>query len=177
MFKILSVIANENYGVYRMDIEKTGNCFIATPTEEMGGADAWVYAKSQNNDSLINPLLGFDFNAMTEDDDYGLDIALINEMNQLSEETWTKIMDCATMDDLDYMLENDTDGLAKSFTSSAGNVKLNKATNPAYDPSMPQGTDVPAENQVADTSGSSPYTIYQNWLNQYGYAYVPVAAN
>ncbi|MBE6557787.1 MAG: hypothetical protein E7661_02075 [Ruminococcaceae bacterium] len=174
---LTSAAAAEKYGVYSMDIEKTGNCFIATPTMEMGGADAWVYAKRQNNDSLINPLLGFDFNTMTEDDDYGLDTALINEMNKLSEETWNKIMDCASMDDLKYLLENTTDGLAKSLAASAGNVKLNKATNPAYDPSMPQGADVPAEEQVADTSGSSPYTIYQNWLNQYGYAYSPVPTN
>ncbi len=176
VINLLPGSSEEQFGTYRMDIEKTGNCFIATPTKEMGGADAWVYAKMQNNDSLINPLLGFDFNTMTADDDYGLDVALIDQINELSDAAWVLISTCGSMDDLEYLLENDTNGFKKLFASSAGNVKLNKATNPNYDPSMPLGADGPAE-QVADTSGSSPYTVYQKWLNQYGYAYVPTASN
>ncbi len=172
--KLLPGTSEDQFGTYRMSIEKTGNCFIATPTAEMGGPDAWVYAKMQNNDSLINPLLGFDFNTMVADDDYGLDVALINHINALSADAWKQINACASMDDLDYLLNNDTNGLKKVLASSAGDVKLNKATNSSYDPSMPQGPDGPAE-QVADTSGSSPYTIYQRWLTQYGYAYVPTA--
>ncbi len=167
--KLLPGTSEDEYGTYRMDIEKTGNCFIATPTKEMGGADAWVYAKMQNNDSLINPLLGFDFNQMTADDDVGLDIILISQIQEQNKKTWDSIRQCTNLDDLEYLLENDTNGLKKIFAASAGDVKLNKATNPAYDPSMPMGADGP-EEQVADTSGSSPYTIYQNWLNQYGYA-------
>ena len=80
------------------------------------------------------------------------------------------------MDDLDYLINNDTNGLKKALAASAGDVKLNKATNSNYDPSMPQGPEGPAE-QVADNSGSSPYTIYQRWLTQYGYAYTPAATN
>ncbi len=174
--KLLEGTSEEKYGTYRMDIEKTGNCFIATPTAEMGGPDAWVYAKAQNNDSLINPLLGFDFNLMTADADYGLDVALIDHINELSDDIWNQIMACASLDDLNYLMENETNGLKKMLASSAGDVKLNKATNSNYDPSMPQGPDGPAE-QVADTSGSSPYTVYQSWLNQYGYAYVPSSTN
>ena len=174
--KLLPGSSEDQYGTYRMAIEKTGNCFIATPTAEMGGPDAWVYAKMQNNDSLINPLLGFDFNLMVADDDYGLDVALINHINTLSDDIWKQINACASMDDLDYLINNDTNGLKKALAASAGDVKLNKATNSNYDPSMPQGPDGPAE-QVADTSGSSPYTIYQRWLTQYGYAYVPATAN
>ncbi|MBQ9779433.1 MAG: hypothetical protein IJW00_00650 [Clostridia bacterium] len=174
--KLLPGSPENKYGTYRMDIEKTGNCFIATPTAEMGGPDAWVYAKMQNNDSLINPLLGFDFNTMTADADYGLDVALIDHIKQLSEDTWAQILQCQSLDDLQYLMENDTNGFKKIYAASAGDVKLNKATNPAYDPSMPQGADGPSE-QVADTSGSSPYTVYQSWLTQYGYAYVPAADN
>ncbi len=174
--KLLPGTGEDQHGTYRMAIEKTGNCFIATPTAEMGGPDAWVYAKMQNNDSLINPLLGFDFNTMTADADYGLDVALINHINQLSDDIWKQINACASLDDLEYLMDNDTNGLKKTLAASAGDVKLNKATNANYDPSMPQGPDGP-EEQVADTSGSSPYTIYQSWLTQYGYAYVPTATN
>ena len=73
-------------------------------------------------------------------------------------------------------LMNDTqDGFVRLYASGAGDAKLNKATNSAYDPEMPQGPDVP--DQVADKSGSSPYTVYQSWLTTYGYAYVPTTNN
>ncbi len=168
--------SEEKYGTYRMQIEKTGNCFIATPTKEMGGADAWVYAKMQNNDSLINPLLGFDFNTMTEDADYGLDIALIDYINTESRNAWNQISTCTTLDDLDYLLNNSTNGFKKIYSPTDvmnnGNNKMYKATKSDYDPSAPLGPDG-GDDQKPDTSGSSPYTVYQSWLNQYGYAYVP----
>ena len=169
---------NEEYGVYRMDIAKTGNCFIATPTEAMGGPDAWVYAKLQNNDSLINPLLGLDFNTMVADEDYGLDVVLISHINELSRQAWAQIQECKDLEDLNYIIDNSEDNpkcLKVIFAKSAGDVKLNKATNPAYDPSQPEGPDV--TSSWVDQDGSSPYTIYQNWLNQYGDAYVPATGN
>lgn len=164
----------EHYGTYRMDIEKTGNCFIATP-DETRGADAWTYAKVQNNDSLINPLLGFDFNTATADSDYSLDVALIDHIKELNEEALALIEECTTKDELMDLMSDTTDGFIRMYSSSAGDVKLNKATNPAYDPELPLGPDVP--DQTADRSGSSPYTVYQEWLNAYGYAYTPSAGN
>ena len=160
---------NEEYGVYSMDVEKTGNCFIVTPTAEMGGANAWDYAKVQNNDSLINPLLGFDFNTMLEDSEYGLDVELITHINELSDETWVKIMECETAEDLKELIENTTNGLMKIFSASSGDAKLTKAVNGAYDPNAPLGADYEGE-QTPDPSGHSPYAIYMSWLNQYGYA-------
>ena len=160
---------NEEYGVYSMDVEKTGNCFIVTPTAEMGGANAWDYAKVQNNDSLINPLLGFDFNTMLEDSEYGLDVELITHINELSDETWVKIMESESLADLKELMENTTNGLMKIFAASSGDAKLTKATNGSYDPNMPLGADYEGE-QTPDVSGHSPYAIYMTWLNQYGYA-------
>ena len=166
----VKLLSNEKFGIYRMDLEKTGNCFIATPTEELG-ADAWTYAKMQNNDSLINPLLGFDFNAMTADSDYALDVALIDEIKRLNAEALAMIDECGNKDDLMSLMSDTTDGLIRKHSASAGNVKLNKATNPTYDPEMPLGPDV--ADQTPDTSGSSPYAVYQNWLTTYGYLYTP----
>ncbi len=166
----VKLLSNEKFGIYRMDLEKTGNCFIATPTEELG-ADAWTYAKMQNNDSLINPLLGFDFNAMTADSDYALDVALIDEIKRLNAEALAMINECGNKDDLMSLMSDTTDGLIRKHSASAGNVKLNKATNPTYDPEMPLGPDV--ADQTPDTSGSSPYAVYQNWLTTYGYLYTP----
>ena len=166
----VKLLSNEKFGIYRMDLEKTGNCFIATPTEELG-ADAWTYAKMQNNDSLINPLLGFDFNAMTADSDYALDVALIDEIKRLNAETLAMINECGDKADLMSLMSDTTDGLIRKHSASAGNVKLNKATNPTYDPEAPLGPDV--ADQTPDTSGSSPYAVYQTWLTTYGYLYTP----
>ena len=162
------LLSNEKYGIYRMDIEKTGNCFIATPPESMG-VDAWLYAKSQNNDSLVNPLMGFDFNAMTADSDYSLDVALIDHIAELNAEALDLISECSDKSSLMDLMSDTTDGLHYMFSASAGDTKLNKATNPEYDPEMPLGENVAADEQTTDTSGSSPYTVYQTWLSTYGY--------
>ena len=45
---------------YNMDISKTGNEFIAYVPEGMN-VDVWEYAKQQNRESQVNPLLGFAF--------------------------------------------------------------------------------------------------------------------
>ena len=166
----VKLLNNEKFGIYRMDLEKTGNCFIATPTEELG-ADAWTYAKMQNNDSLINPLLGFDFNLMTADSDYSLDVALIDEIKRLNAETLALINECTNKEDLMSLMSDSTDGLIRKHSGSAGNVKLNKATNATYDPEQPLGPEV--ADQTPDTSGSSPYAVYQTWLTTYGYLYTP----
>ena len=166
----VKLLNNEKFGIYRMDLEKTGNCFIATPTEELG-ADAWTYAKMQNNDSLINPLLGFDFNLMTADSDYSLDVALIDEIKRLNAETLVLINECTNKEDLMSLMSDTTDGLIRKHSASAGNAKLNKATNPTYDPEAPLGPEV--ADQTPDVSGSSPYAVYQTWLTTYGYLYTP----
>ena len=162
------VLSNEEYGIYRMDIEKTGNCFIATPPESMG-VDAWTYAKSQNNDSLVNPLLGFDFNAMTADSDYSLDVALIKHIQELNAEALEMISECTDKNDLMDLISDTDDGLAYLYSNRSNDAKLNKAVNPEYDPEAPLGPDV--ENQTPDKSGSSPYTVYYSWLNDYGYLF------
>lgn len=45
---------------YKMDIYATGNTFIAHPNKDMD-ANVWESGKVQNRNSLVNPLLGFDF--------------------------------------------------------------------------------------------------------------------
>ena len=163
------LLSNKQYGTYRMDLEKTGNCFIATPPESLG-ADAWTYAKIQNNDSLINPLLGFDFNTATADSDYSLDVTLIDYIDSLNKEALALIDECTNKADLLALLSDQQDGFVRKYAASA-NAQLLKATNPSYDPEAPAGPDVP--DQEPDLNGSSPYTIYQTWLTTYGYAYVP----
>ena len=161
-------LLNTEGDIYRMDIAKTGNCFIATPPESMG-ADAWTYAKSQNNDSLVNPLLGFDFNTATADSDYSLDVALIDHIAKLNADALDMISECTDKAALLDLLNDSEAGFDYLFSSRAEDVKLDKATNPEYDPENPGGEG--AENQTPDKSGSSPYTVYMNWLSTYGYLY------
>ena len=54
---------------YMMSIERTGNCFIAYPDPKMGAKLTiayWENAAKQNNDALISPLLGFNFDTEIE---------------------------------------------------------------------------------------------------------------
>ncbi len=155
--------------IYRMDIEKTGNCFIATP-DEARGVGAWETAKLQNNDSLINPLLGFDFNTATADSDYSLDVALIDRIKEMNAEALLLIDECTNKSELMELMSNTDDGLVRKYSSSA-DEKLKKALSSTYDPEAPLGPGVP--DQMPDKSGSSPFTVYKTWLTTYGYAYVP----
>ena len=164
------LLSNEG-NIYRMDITKTGNCFIATPPESMG-ADAWTYAKSQNNDSLINPLLGFDFNSATADSDFSLDVTLIDHIAQLNAEALDMISECTDKESLLDLLSDTDDGFAYLYSALAEDEKLNKATNPEYDPESPPNPDPSSEETMpADKSGSSPYTVYYSWLTTYGYLF------
>ena len=153
-------------GVYRMDIEKTGNCFIAKPTVDME-ADVWEYAKLQNNDALINPLLGFNFNTMIAESDYNLDIELIDHIKALNADAEEQVAQCGSKAELITLMTDRQTGFVKLFAAS-GDAKIKKAVSSDYNPDEPLGPDVP--NQEPDKSGHSPYAIYQTWLNNYGYA-------
>lgn len=150
-------------GVYRMDIEKTGNCFVAAP-QEADGPDVWENAKKQNEVALINPLLGFDFNTEMADREDTLDVLLIRELQRLSQEAQEGIDDCATLDDLKDLLTD----YKKDYSSSAGNSSLTKALRSDYDPSQPLGPDG-GDEQKADLNGQCPYTIYYEWMTNNGY--------
>ncbi len=150
---------------YRMDYRKTGNCFILTPHEDQG-VDAWTYAKIQNNDSLINPLLGFDFNTAMADSDLSLDIQLIDHIRELNNQALAMIDECTNKEELLALLSDEEEGFPALYTSKAKDKVLNKATNPTYNPEEPNGPD---SDTPADPNGSSPYAVYYTWLTTYGY--------
>ncbi len=160
------------YGFYRMDIERTGNCFIATP-EESQGPDAWTYAKVQNNDSLTNPLLGFDFNTATADSDYSLDVQLLDFIKQCNADAREAIAGCDSKEDLLIQMTDTDNGFMNVFSEAGakkkyGIDKMAKALNEKYDPSSPAGENAEVE-LPPDTSGSSPYTVYYEWLTESKY--------
>ena len=153
--------------LYEMDIEKTGNCFIAHP-EEGYPADYWENSKKQNNDALINPLLGFDFNRELAEYDSKLDNQLLSNMVELSRQTLLKVDDCVTYEELCELIAELGDGYAKDPQmyiegyKDPITVRLSKLTNKAYDTAT-------GNSGEADPSGESPYTVYYNWMTTYGF--------
>ena len=155
--------------LYMMDIEKTGNCFIAYPEEGLA-PDYWEDAKAQNNDAVINPLMGFDFNEILAEYGSVLDNEQLNRCAKLSENTWALIEGTTDMSVLKTRLSADGE-LAKTFKQDnveldTGKevliVRLDKLTNKNYNPSTGLGGEM-------DSGGESPYTIYYSWLTDLGY--------
>ncbi len=158
--------------LYEMKIERTGNCFIAHP-EEGYPADYWENAKKQNNDSLINPLLGFDFNRELAEYNAELDEQLLKNVNELARQTLAEIADCATYEELYKLVADETTGYAQTLkgdvqiylegVTDAVTVRLSsKLTKTDYD----TGTGLGGE---PDKNGESPNTIYYNWMTTYGF--------
>ena len=169
---------------YKMSIEKTGNVFMAHPGPGLR-ADAWEGAREQNNESLIDPLLGFNFNTMLDGDENGLDIdphysgvkpkddeeytpmGLLDKMAIKSAEIQARIDACTNVNELDDLFAVLKEELKDSLPA---NKWIKKANNPAYDPDAALETleDEDASNDDL-SKGHSPYTIYVNWLTEYGY--------
>lgn len=150
---------------YMMDIRRTGNCFIAHPEEGLP-ADYWEDAKAQNNDALINPLLGFDFNARLAEYGQRLDNSLLDLVNQLTEEKVAELDACGTYDELEGLVNGTLAETMKdnpTLVATKVPVNLAKITNKAYNTSTGNGGEI-------DEGGESPYTIYYNWLTAFGYA-------
>lgn len=177
--------------LYQMDIRKTGNCFIAYP-EQGNPADYWEDAKAQNNQALIDPLLGFDFNTALDptsgaklDSRYLIDngftpkkdkngnivyekgevvmVPIETDFEKLNAIVLAGIENCGE----DYeQLENYVNNVL------AENLEGNNAqigTSPAMD--LDKITDkfydpnVEDENGNVDEYGESPYAVYYKWVS------------
>lgn len=170
---------------YQMSIEKTGNVFMAHPGPGLR-ADAWEGAREQNNESLIDPLLGFDFNTMLDGDENGIDCdglygiteedkleedyvpkGIIDMMTVKSAEIQARIDACTNINELEDLFEALKNELKDSLPS---NKWIKKANNPAYSPDDAAASLEDEDDSNNDYSkGNSPYTIYVNWLTEYGY--------
>ena len=156
--------------LYTMDIEKTGNCFIAHPEEGLP-ADYWENSKKQNNDALVNPLLGFDFNAIFAEYDTDLDYNLWSYLMQYTAQISKEIEGCEDIDELTNLVANEQTGLCVTLASDPkitveykGQIytdfvlQLSKLTNKTFDAS--------ADERYV---GESPYAVYYTWMSSYGY--------
>ena len=169
---------------YQMTLEKTGNVFMAHPGEGKR-ADAWEGAREQNNESLIDPLLGFDFNTILDGDENGLDcngvypsaklpgeegytpVGMLDKMAAKSADIQARLDACTNLNDLEDLITALKDELKESVKDNAW---IKKANNPAYDAEAEKDGGTPDDTSDDDyTYGNSPYTIYVNWLTEYGY--------
>ena len=159
---------------YIMDINKTGNCFLAYP-EEGQPIDYWENVKIQNNDSLVDPLLGFDFNerlanlTLEETNPDTLDNSLINNVNNLSAEIWARIEACQTYEELEVLFYGTPGQTSECIVTLYGaDVERPKYGSVTVD--LPKYTDHSWESEDGSTaSGHSPYTIYKAWCDELGY--------
>ncbi len=146
--------------LYVMDIKKTGNCFIAHP-EEGKSPDFWEDAKAQNNDALIDPLLGFDFNERLAEYNASLDNGLLQKLDEYTAEILGKIEMCTTYAELEVYV-NGTLAEIMSYDTTPNGVRLDKLTNKNYSTANGNSGD-------PDMSGESPYAVYYSWLTAFGY--------
>jgi hypothetical protein len=156
---------------YMMDIVKTGNCYIAYPEEGLP-RDYWEDAKVQSNETLIDPLLGFDINGRLAEYGYRLDKEQLDWVAQWGQKKLADIENCDNYDDLCAMVENlggamNSDMIEVLIINAKDEeqeaiINMGKLTNKAYD------TATGADGEE-DPNGESPYTIYYNWLVEFGY--------
>lgn len=154
---------------YMMDMNVTGNCFIAYP-EEGKPADYWENVKNQNSEALIDPLLGFDLtelvNAYTTDPEKpaALDNTMIKDIAAMSESIWAELEACKTYAEFARLVNGPT-GSSKvkpiverlafkgESTIQFGNkaIALYKYCSGTYKPDSEAGGEY------------YPFTIYNEW--------------
>ncbi len=157
-----TVTVRRNCGYY-MDVTKTGNEFI-TYVPEGTDTTIWDYAKQQNRESMVAPLLGFDFNLelKNEADDaeeegasateYAvekLDTELINYIAKLSDDVWARIQRCKTSEELDALLLKLEDELDPKKDDKIKTAMVYESIEPEFDP---DGELKPSSDKVDKTN-------------------------
>lgn len=132
-----------NTNKYWMDINKTGNTFIA---HTMAGTDPeiWEYGMKQNRDATVDMILGFD---LTESD---VDREIIKSIQTLSGQIEKRINDCKTYDELKVLVDSLT-------------VELRPQSND----SIKRYVNVLAEPDAQ--GGNTPYVLLYEWMGSMGF--------
>ena len=151
-------------GDYLMDMDVTGNCFVAYP-EEGKPADYWENVKNQNSEALIDPLLGFDLTERV--DEYtsdpekpaALDNAMIKDIAALSESIWAELEACKTYAEYVRLVNGPTGTpIVERLEYSADSPIQFEGKIIALDKYC-SGTEKPEE----EGGVYYPYTIYLEW--------------
>ena len=128
---------------YMMDINKTGNVFMAHPEEGLA-ADYWNYGIKQNADALIDPLYNLDLGY-----DQVVDSEAITRLQDLYDEYIERMNACTTVEELNSFFKTAN---AELMQNEDYNFVLKKAYEPKTDEDpVPFGT------------------IYWNWIVSNGW--------
>lgn len=123
---------------YMMDINKTGNVFMAYPEEGMP-ANVWTYGKTQNTDAKTLMTLGMRFKAEDFEDSEDPTVLqklqdAIRAVNEYSADVEKRLNEAATVEELEAIMKEvaarfGTDANIKAITSS---VSDNATPNSVY---------------------------------------------
>ena len=147
---------------YMMDLNKTGNIFIAYPEEDMA-VDAWEWATKQNLDAGTYPTVGFEF-----DKEDPIDEDLIKKIATYSAEVKAEIDACKTSKELETLFEE----YNTEFNSAPAILKNAKATEKqVYITRMVRSDDCEfsSANAPKKFEVQSPYMYYFAWLEEVGF--------
>ncbi len=128
---------------YWMDINKTGNTFIA---HTLAGTDpeVWEYGMKQNRDATVDMILGFDLTESKVDTD------IIKSIQALSVQIEKRINECKTYEELRVLVDSLT-------------VELRPQSND----SIKRYVNVLAEPNA--DGGSTPYVLLYEWMGAMGF--------
>ena len=132
---------------YMMDINKTGNVFMAYPEEEMP-KNVWDYGKSQNTDAKTLMTLGLRFKEddfTSSDDENALEKlrSAIRAVNEYSADVEQKLMNAQSVEELEAVMRD----VASKFGT---------------DPNIKAITNSSAQNPT-------PSSVYYDWLKSNGF--------
>ncbi len=179
--KLLTKLNND----YNMTLGTTGNIFMTYPTVDMD-PDIWEIGKTQNGQAVLHPLFGFEDSWYGTEDEEGVDMDLMKDVETLSDSWAKKISDCKTYDELYTLLigpietetpaegtdtpaapEADIEGDKKSDLrlpskfSTIGEASKALIADPIYSSSVKT---VAGEGE---DSVNSPCAIYYEWHEKY----------
>ncbi len=131
---------------YMMDIEKTGNMFIAYPEEYMDYR-AWDYGKLQNADAKFDPMLGFEVTDYVDK----IDFSVVDKVQELSASIDDRIKACTTEEELSALFATIQEELNKNTLYKREIV---------HGVAQSEGSAMPLE---LNDNQYNPYGIYHNY--------------
>jgi len=130
---------------YSMDINKTGNLFIAHPEEDMD-YKIWDYGKKQNSNAVYNPMLEFNVSEYVSQ----IDFSKVDYFNKISAKYEERINACETSEELTKILAEMTTELS---------------TDPYYQREIQHGAVVFVDGTSADPMLFNKYSLYNHYMN------------
>ena len=161
---------------YKMDIEKTGNVFIAYP-EGKENVFEWEYGKHQNLDAALYPTIGFHMDL----ENYKLDTKSIRIIEAVSDRVWSYLQ---TLDTAEKVVEFYDTKVGRNISDDSMAALLLEITdnNMTYVDDEGKTAAFTQEELVAalqcmkvravDESKEaiqSPYALYINWITMSGF--------